>query len=267
MAALKSVRPAISGLLRNPILVILVGFFGLVQLPQLALQPTQPLVAGLVGLLMTGVMVLVLPFFMGGLLGMADEAIGGRTGLATLFAEGKANYVTLLVAYLSIMAVNIVIGFMVMFVVIIGGVGLYVGDGQPNIVLLGVVAMVGLVFVLAYLLVFFFIQFYAHAIVLSDTGLLAGFKKSIGLVRRNLVSALGYTVIVLVGSLLFGGIGGVASVLLSPRPTGLPIPDLSLSVLVVAAIVYVLALAIMGGFYATYSVAFYRSIDAPTPGA
>jgi hypothetical protein len=41
----------------------------------------------------------------------------------------------------------------------------------------------------------------------------------------------------------------------------LPLPDVSLPVLAVAAIVYVVALAILGAFYATYSVAFYRSID------
>jgi hypothetical protein len=75
------------------------------------------------------------------------------------------------------------------------------------------------------------------------------------------VSTLGYTLLLLVGSLLFGGIGGIASLLLSPQATELPLPDVSLPVLAVAAIVYVVALAILGAFYATYSVAFYRSIE------
>ena len=109
----------------------------------------------------------------------------------------------------------------------------------------------------------FFVQFYAHAIVLSDADLIAGFKRSIKLVRRNLLSVFGYTLILLTGSVLFGGLGGVASVLLSPQPTGspLPLPDPSLPLVVGAAIVYIVTIAIVGAFYATYSVAFYRSVE------
>lgn len=261
MAALKSLSPAIRALFRNPILVLLVALFGLVQLPQLAVQPTQPILAALIGLVMTGVMILALPFFQGGLLGMADEALGGRTNLGTLIAEGKANYVTLLLAYLAVLAVNVVFGIVAMFVVVIGGVGLFAGDGQPGVAAIAVLGIVALLFVLSYLLVIFFIQFYAHAIVLSDTDLVAGFKRSIGLVRNNIPSVIGYSVIVFVGSLVFGGIGGVASLLLSPQPTGIPLPDISLPVLVAAALVYVLAVSILGAFYATYSVAFYRRIE------
>ena len=261
MAALKSLSPAIRGLLRNPILVLLVALFGLVQLPQIALQPTQPLLAAIVSVAMTGVLILVLPFFQGGLLGMADEALRGRTGLGTLVSEGKANYVSLLLAYLALFAVNVVIGFAAMFAVLVGGIGLVAGEGQPGVVAIAVLALLGLLFVLAYILVSFFLQFYAHAIVLSDTDLVHGFKRSIELVRNNLVSVLGYSVIVFGGSLLFGGIAGVGSVLLSPRPTGIPLPELSLTLIAIAAIVYILAISLLGAFYATYSVAFYRAID------
>ncbi|UWG51971.1 putative membrane protein [Halalkaliarchaeum sp. AArc-CO] len=263
MTALNALRPAVGALFRNPILVALVGLFGLLQLPQFALQPSQPLLAAAVSLGMTGVLLVVMPFFQGGLLGMADEALGGRTGLGTLVAEGKANYVRLLIAYLAVFAVNAVLGFVVVFAVILGVASQYTGDGGTNVVLLGIAAVLGLLFALAYFLVAFFIQFYAHAIVLSDTGLVAGFKHSVGLVRRNLVSVFGYTLVLLAGSLLFGGVGGIASMLLSPQPTGspLPLPDLSLPLLIGAAIVYVGTLAILGAFYATYSVAFYRSLD------
>lgn len=267
MAALKSLRPAISALLRNPILVVVVGLFGLIQLPQFALQSTQPLMAGMISLGMSALMVLVMPFFMGGLIGMADEALGGRTGLGTLVSDGKSNYITLLLAYLAILAVNFVIGIGAFFVAIVGGVGVFVGDGQPGFAALGVLVIVGILFVLVYLLVAFVIQFYPQAIVLSDTGLVAGFKRSIGLVRRNLVSVIGYTLIVLVGSLIFGGVGGVASILLAPQPQGVPIPELSLPILAGVGIVYVVALAVLGGFYATYSVAFYRSIEDSFPAA
>jgi hypothetical protein len=264
MAALNSLRPAIRSLIENPILIVIVGLYGLVQLPQLALQPTQPIVAVIISLGITGVMLVVMPFFQGGLLGMADEALNGQTSLGTLVSEGKTNYVRLLLAYLALFAVNLVFGFVVFIAMILGGIGLFAGDSQPGLAALGAIAVVGILVVLAYLLVIFFIQFYAHAIVLTDTTLVDGFKRSVSLVRKNIASTFGYTLLLLVGSVLFGGIGSIASLLLSPQATELPLPDVSLPVLAVAAIVYVVALAILGAFYATYSVAFYRSIEQKT---
>ena len=264
MAALNSLRPAIRALIENPILIVIVGLYGLVQLPQLALQPTQPIVAVIISLGITGVMLVVMPFFQGGLLGMADEALNGQTSLGTLVSEGKTNYVRLLLAYLALFAVNLVFGFVVFIAMILGGIGLFAGDSQPSLAALGAIAVVGILVVLAYLLVIFFIQFYAHAIVLTDTTLVDGFKRSVSLVRKNIASTFGYTLLLLVGSVLFGGIGSIASLLLSPQATELPLPDVSLPVLAVAAIVYVVALAILGAFYATYSVAFYRSIEQKT---
>lgn len=264
MAALNSLRPALGALGRNPILIVLVGLFGLVQLPQLALQQANPLVAAVVSLGISVLMLLVVPFVQGGLLGMADEALGGRTGLGTLVTEGKANYLRLLGAYLGLFAVNFVFGIVVIVAVFIGGVTMFAGDEQASLATLGVVAIILLLVVFAYLVVVFLVQFYAHAIVLSGAGLVGGFKRSATLVRRNLVSVVGYSLILLVGSLLLGGIGGIASILLSPQPTGLPAPDLSMSMLAGLGIAYVVAVAVLGAFYATYSVAFYRSIEDTT---
>ncbi|MFC6875475.1 DUF7847 domain-containing protein [Halobellus marinus] len=267
MAALKSLHPAVTALIRNPILVVLVGLYGVVQLPQLALQSSQPLFAAVFSLGLTGVFIFVMPFVQGGLLGMADEALTGRTGWGTFVADGKSNYVTLLVAYLAIFAVNFVLGIVAFFAFVIGGLGFYMSEGGTNLAGLGIMLGIGVLFVLVYLLVMFFTQFYAHAIVLTDTDLVAGFKRSIGLVRHNLLTVLGYSLILLTGSILFGSIAGVASLLLSPQPTGLPLPDPSLPLLVVAAIVYVVIIAVLGAFYATYSVAFYRSIEDRIPTA
>ncbi|WP_144905739.1 DUF7847 domain-containing protein [Halobellus captivus] len=261
MAALKSLRPAVGALIRNPILIAIVGLFGVVQLPQLALQSSQPLLAALVSLAITGVMIIVVPFFQGGLLGMADEALDGETSVDTLLADGKANYVSLLIAYLAVFAVNLALGFVSFFVALFGGAGLFALGGQSNRLGLIVFVGIGLLFVLAYLLIAFFIQFYGHAIVLSDTDVVDGFKRSLGLVRRNPLSVLGYSALLLVGSVVFGGVGGVASILLSPQPTALPLPELSMPILAGAAVVYIVAIAVLGAFYATYSVAFYRAID------
>ena len=265
MAALSALPPAVSALARNPILVAVVALFGLVQLPQLAFQPSQPMLAALVSLGISGVMLLVMPFFQGGLLGMADEGLGGRTGLGTLVSAGKANYVNLLLAYLVLFAINFVFGIVAFFAVVLGGIGLFAGQSDPGFASFGasflIILAIGLVFVLAYLLVTFFVQFYAHAIVLSDAYLVAGFKRSVGLVRRNLLSTFGYTLILLVGSLVLGGVGSVASLLLAPQPTAVPLPEPSLPVLAVAAIIYVVGIAVLGAFYAMYSVSFYRSIE------
>lgn len=267
MAALRSLRPAVDALVRNPILVVLVSLYGLVQLPQFALQSSQPLLAAVVSLGLTGVFILVIPFVQGGLLGMADEALDDRTGWGTFVAEGKANYVNLLLAYLVIFAINLVFGFVAFLAILLGGVGVFAADGGFGLAGLIVIAVIGLLAVLAYLLVWFFMQFYAHAIVLSDTDLVVGFKRSIGLVRRNLLSALGYTLILFAGSALFGGLGGVASLLLSPQPTTLPLPDPSLPILIGGVIIYVVIIGVFGAFYATYSVTFYRLIEERTPAA
>jgi hypothetical protein len=267
MAALNALPPAVKALLRNPRFVALFGLFGAVQLPQLFLQPSRPLVAAAVSLGTTGLFMFVVPFFQGGVLGMAEEALRGRAGLETFVSSGKSNYVSLLLGYLAVFAINFVFGIAAVFAAIFGGVGLYASGGEFGLVALGVVALVALVFVLAYLLFVFTVQFYAHAIVLSDADLVAGFKRSVGLVRRNVLSVLGYSVILLVGGLILGGIGSVASLLLSPQPEPIAaaIPEPSAPMLAGAAIVYVLALALLGSFYAVYSVSFYRSIEERRP--
>ncbi|SEH61809.1 hypothetical protein SAMN05192561_11344 [Halopenitus malekzadehii] len=270
MAALRSLRPAVGALTRNPILIVLVGLYGLVQLPQFALQQSQPLVAAAVSLGLTGLLILFVPFFQGGIISMADEALAGRTGLDAFIAAGKANYVSLLVAYLAVFAINLVFGF-VAFVagfvlVLFGGAGIASGSPELGLATLAIVAIVGLLFVLVYLIVNFAIQFYAHAIVLDDADIIAGFKRSVGLVRRNLLGVLGYTAVLIAGSLVIGGVSSVASLLLSPGPSALPLPEASLPLLVVAAVVYVGTIAVGGAFYAAYSVAFYRSISGGVAG-
>lgn len=204
-----------------------------------------------------------MPFFQGGMLGMADEALDGRTSIGTLVSSGKANYLNLLLAYLAIFAINFAFGIVVMFATFFGWVGLFANGGEPSLAVLGVLVVIGLLFLLAYLLVIFTIQFYAHAIVLSDTDLVAGFKRSLSLVRRNLLSVFGYSLLLLAGSLVLGGIGTAASFFLSPQSqqTMVSVPDLSLPLIAGAAVVYVLVLALLGAFYVTYSVAFYRAIE------
>lgn len=265
MAVLKALPPAVSGLLRNPILIVVTALYGVVQLPQLLLQGSDPLVAATVSLAFTGLFVFVLPFFQGGLLAMGDEAIAGKTSLQTLVRAGKSNYVSLLLAYLVLLAINFVFGIMVFVGALIGGVGVFLGDGEPSLSALAVLVGIGVLFVLAYFLVAFFVQFYAHAIVLSGAGLADGFRRSVSLVRRNWVSVLGYTVLLVMGSGIFGLIGaGATAVFAEESLFGWAVPTASTPLLAGAAVVLVLSTAIMGALYGTYSVAFYREIETET---
>ncbi|WP_144920633.1 DUF7847 domain-containing protein [Halorubrum salsamenti] len=287
MAALQSLRPAASGVVRNPILVLITALYGLFQLPNLLVESTSPVLASVISLVTFGVMILVLPFFQGGLLGMADEAVAGKTRLGTLLAVGKANYVPLLLGYFVLLAVNMVFGFIVFMGVIIvviggsvagmdGGTGGGMGGAGTGVdapalgfdpTLLAVVGIVAVGLVLVYLLVTFFIQFYAHAVVLDDTELVDGFRRSAGLVRSNLLSVFGYTVLLTTGGVLVGVLAAAGSLVFGPQqPAGSPFAEIvsiepTPAVVAAIALGYVLLTGVAGAFYATYSVAFYRRIS------
>lgn len=261
MGALNSLRPAVDGLVRNPILVVVTGAFALLQLPQLLLQSQNPLLAAVVSLVLSGVLILLVPFYQGGVLGMGREALTGRTALDTFLREGKSNYVALLLGYFVLLAVNAVFGILGYGGAIIAFVAFQSG-GDPGTAFYAILAVAAVVFVLAYLLVVFFVQFYAHAIVVDDTGVLDGFERSVGLVRSHLVSVLGYSLLVGVASGVAGGVAALASFVFVPEQTTLPLPDPTIPVLVGGALVYLVGIALLSAFWATYSVAFYQRLDA-----
>lgn len=98
MGALKALQRSPGARTRNPVLVIPVLAIGLFQLPQLLLQATSPRLASLTSLGISAVFVFVMPFFQGGIIGMADEALTGRTRLGSFLAGGRAHYVHMFVA-------------------------------------------------------------------------------------------------------------------------------------------------------------------------
>ncbi|MDZ5811807.1 hypothetical protein U4E84_10690 [Halorubrum sp. AD140] len=295
MAALHALRPAVGGIVRNPILLLVTALFGLSQVPSLLVPPTRPILSALISLGTFGVLVLALPFFQGGVLGMASEAIAGRTGLGTLVAAGKEHYLSLLLGYFVLLAINLAFGFVSFVggvVVVAGGLATAGSADAPGIgvspTLLVLLALVGGGLLLAYFLVSFAVQFYAHAVVLDDAELVAGFRRSVRLVRSNPVSVLGYSLVLLAGSVSFGTLAAVASLVLGafsrtagmgdPSGTGgpsemggTPFADLvaiepSPLVVAVAALGYLLLTAAFGAFYATYSVAFYEAISRDEAG-
>ena len=268
MAAIRSLQPALRSLVRNPILLVVTGAVGILQLPQLLAPTTGPLLSTVISLGMSGVLLLFLPFYQGGILGMGDEARNGSTSIGTLIEVGKSNYVSLLLSYVVVLAIAVAFGIIVGLLTVVGGIGLIVGGGQssPGFLavspaILAVGGIVSLLLVVGYLGTMVFIQFYGHEIVLNDAAVGEAFTGSIGLVRNNLLSTIGYSLIIFGGGGLIGAISAATSFLVAPQePFQSFVPELSLPLVVGAAVVSLLATAVLGAFYATYSVTFYREL-------
>ena len=263
MAVLNALRRTPSALRRNPVLLVPILALSLIQVPQLALQAVDPLLSSIVSLGMSLVFLVVMPFFHGGLIAMADEALDGRTALQTFVDDGKANYVSLLVAYLALMAVNFALGMVAFFVALFGGIFVLGGGGleSASLAVLAAIGIVVAIVVLLYLLVLFFLQFYGQAIVLEDMGAVDGLKHSASVVRHHLVSTLGYSVLVGILGGVFGGVFGLLSLLLSPQSaTTLGLPEPSLTIMVVVGLLILAGGTLFCGFFAVYSVSFYREL-------
>ena len=277
MAVLSALRTAGRTVVRNPVILAVTAAFGLFQLPQLFARVVSPVVAGLVSLLVSGLLIFVVPFFQGGIIGMANEGVSGSTGVGTFLEQGKDNYVSLLVVYLLVMAVGFVFGIVVFVGALFGGGLALAGGSEAGMASLGAVAVFLLLAGLVYLLVAFFTQFYGHAIVIDDLGAIAGIKHSVRTVRAHLLSTTGYSLVVGLVSALFGVAGAAVSIFTarsgqfaaasatsSATPTAVPTLQPTMAV-VLGLVVFLLAGAV-GGFAAAYSVAFYREIREPTPG-
>jgi len=260
---LSSLRRTPNTLRENPVLFVPVLIVMVFQLPQLALQSIDPILSSIVSLGLSLVFIVVLPFFQGGLIGMADEALDGRTTLRTFVEDGKSNYISILVAYLALMAINFVLGMIAFVGAIFGGAVHFQSGGlqSANTALLAVIAVIVAVVLLVYLFLIFFAQFYGQAIVLEDLGVVDGFKRSISVVRHHLVSTLGYSLL----GVIIGGLAGVVfaavSIILSPQSTTMfAFPDPSLPIVVGVGLIVVAGGILFGGFFAVYSVWFYRAI-------
>jgi hypothetical protein len=276
VVVLQALHSAAAAVKRNPILFVVAAAASLLQLPGVLAQFAAPLVGGVISLGFSAVSLFVMPFLFGGLIGMANEALDGRTSFGTLVSEGNAHYLSILVVYFSLFAVNFVLGFVLVFGAIIGGVVVYTG-GQSTalLVAVGAIALLGL---LGYLVVAVTIQFFGHAIVVDDLDAVASIKRSAWCVRHNLLAVLGYTLLTAVGGAVFGLVGGLFSLLTSPAspgaavPTSTPaashlpvaVPSVGIAGTVGLVVVLVVATALFGGFFAAFSTAFYRAIR---PGA
>ncbi|EMA50561.1 DUF7847 domain-containing protein [Halococcus thailandensis] len=260
MGAISAGRRSIAAVIRNPILVVVALVLGLVQLPQLFMQsvdsPTIVIVSGLLSLLL----LVLYPFFFGGIIGMGNEAVTGTTSLGTFVRAGKANYVSMLGALLIMMGLGVVYVIALFLIGAIGGFAVVSasGDASGGAAILTIAAVVLVAFLL-YFVLFFFIQFFGQAIVIDDLGAVDGFKRSVGAVRGHKLSTLGYMLVVMLISGVFGAFGAVLGLVGAFPATG-GVQTSSLGVIAVAAVVFLVLTGVVGAFSMTYGVAFYRDI-------
>lgn len=269
MGAISAFSTAAATLKRNHVLLgaaFIVTMFNFGFTAVTALFP--PSLAGLISLPLSGLTLLLTPFFIGGLLAVAYEGLDGVSRVETFLDGGKANYLRLLGsmvlfgALFTALTIAVVIGVAVIAVFVVGmnvtgaGGGLAASGGG-----LAVVAVAGLLGFLILVLPMYFLQFYAPAIVVSDLGVVDSFKRSAGLVRQNLVSTLGYMLI----TGLIGVVAGVAGVFVTmfgelygttPGTESL-FPEVGVAVLVPVVIVVVVVTTVLSAFGVAYQVAFY----------
>ncbi|MFB6175964.1 MAG: hypothetical protein ABEI99_02250 [Halobaculum sp.] len=268
MVVTNSLGESLDALRRNPILIVLSVVFGLLQLPSVAAQSLGPMLSAVVSLGFSALLVLIVPFVFGGMVGMAREALDGETDLGTFVESGKANYLRLLGAYVLFLVVitvlsfgsSIVAGIAAVFVGVSAASGAGGGAAAGAGVLIALLT-VGIV-LLVTLLPTFFVQFFAHAIVLDDAGVVGGFTRSAGLVRRNVLTVFGYFLVVLVVGLVGGALGGVGSLLTLPSETAgtMGLPSLSIGTGLAIQAVGTLVVGLLSSVFWPFSVSVYTAI-------
>lgn len=260
-----------SALRRNPSIVGIMLVISLLQLPTQFAQLAGPVASAVLSIGVSAVFILLVPFVFAGMLGMADEALDGKTSLSTFVETGKQYYLSMMGAYLLVLGGGIIlgivafIGFAVLGITVFGVLGGASGAGVSGVAL-GGIALAVLVGLFLLFVPLFFVQFYGQAIVLDGESAVGGFKRSMSLVRRNLGSVFGYSILVFGVGIVFGLVTSIPSTLLSVQtaqpspPPGFPeVPLLILAGLIIAGTVL---MGLVGSLFLTFSVAFYRSLDS-----
>lgn len=200
MGVIGSLSTGLGVLKRNPVIWILVFAYSLASAGLAGLQVVDPV------LVLAGyaVLLFVVPFYLGGIIGTIAEGLRDSATVGGFFSAGTSNY-------LSIFGGSIVLGiitFVLYFVVGIVGLILAIfvlGFGSMADVTsaaIAVLAVGGLIALLVVLLPWFFLQFFPAAVVVDDLGLVDSFKRSGGLVKGNLVSVVGFDLLAFLISLV-----------------------------------------------------------------
>ncbi|ARS88927.1 hypothetical protein [Natrarchaeobaculum aegyptiacum] len=264
MAVIQALKRTPSTVLGHPIVFVAVLLYGIVvtllQIPQLIYQQPDSLVTALVPWLVLGVSIVLYPFLWGGLVGIANDAASGHSPTIGRFAaHGRSFYLSILGAYLLLTGVVIALVIPFTMAMIAGGFAFVLTDGSA--VGLAILALLGLVFLAIYLGVMFVVQFFLHAIVIEGTRAIEGLKRSLEVVRSNLLSAFGHALVVAAGGFLVAiPYIGVQFWLFPPTMPGedltLPDPGVAAGAFGVSTLFG----AIVGVFLLVFTVQFYRAV-------
>lgn len=199
MRPVSAFSTSIATLRRHPAIVGVLFAFSLVTTLLSATQIVNPLL----GSLSVGLVYLVLPFVVGGVVAFVAEALEGTPSFDTFLAAGKRHYVGLLVGGLLVAGATVVLYFVVGFVFVVGAVVVFSvgsgGFGTGTLAILGVLGFVAFVLVMIPL---FLTQFYPAGIVINGDGIGDAFRRSLRLVRADFRSILGFDLIAFGISLL-----------------------------------------------------------------
>lgn len=272
MGVLASIPRSLKVLGGNPSIFVGASVVTAVTVAPNAIRFVSPSLA-LLGLVLSLAMnVFGIPFLVGGLLGMADEANTGGTSLGQFVESGIGNYVSLTVAWILFYVVELVLGLVLSLAFVFLGTFTLVAGADAGGVDTGnliLVALMGVGFFLVVVAPAFLFQYYPGAVVVEDCGVVGGLNRAISVLKANPLRTFAFDVLVAVVAFLailaLWGVFLVAgSGLFALGATGTVTLSGSVEIgLVIAAIYFggsTLVGTVVGAFQYTYYAVFYRDI-------
>ncbi|SER80843.1 DUF7847 domain-containing protein [Natrinema salaciae] len=193
MVTVSAFKDGFAALRANPILLVAGLLFGAgSQLQYVDHLTESPLLSAGISL----AWLVVFPFVLGGFIGTAQAAIEGTgASLTQFFTAARTHYLPLLLG--TVLFVVLVLGIAIG----LGFIGFFLGFGSMALAVINemaaFVAGVGsiLMWLLSVLVVIMFVQFYHTAIVIENQSVTDSFRRSIALVRSNLKSVAGFSLV------------------------------------------------------------------------
>lgn len=193
MATVSAFKHGAAALRANPVLLVPGFLLGIVsQLQYVDQLIDSPLLSAGVSL----AWLVGFPFVLAGFIGMARAAIKGTDVSLTRFVtEGRTHYRRLLLS--TVLFLLLVLGTAIG----LGLLGFVFGIASIALAAINEMAAFGagvgslLLWLVSILAVILFVQFYDAAIVIESKGITDAFSRSIALVRSNLTSVLGFSLV------------------------------------------------------------------------
>ncbi|MFB6163316.1 MAG: hypothetical protein ABEJ86_07765 [Halococcoides sp.] len=211
MRPIAAYRRGLGALRRSPALVGVIAAVGIVNavlgyVPMGIMAALEnPLIGNVVSMTLWPVFLFVGPAIMGGLFGMAWEALDGRADLGDFLSEARSNYLQLLGwgilfvgVVIALTIVTMILMWIVMIVLIIGMMGASSASGTGGamagigLIILVVFALLAIVTMVVMLLPYALFQFIPGAIVFEDHDFIDAGKRGWRLLSQNLLPTLGF---------------------------------------------------------------------------